>query len=97
MEMLDNLIEETRDKLADIQQIKKCSSCECLLDTVEAILGDLKGEESQLAQTVQQEMAEWLTTGNQNPHKCLGCETCLPIEPYNYFSKAIRGFRRCIG
>jgi len=90
-EMMDKLIEETRDKLADIQQIKKCSSCECLLDTVEAILGDLKEEKSQLTRTIQQEMAKWLTAGNQNRHKCLGCETCLPIEPYNHFSKVIRG------
>lgn len=89
--MFDEITEETRDKLADIQQIKKCSSCECLLDTVEAILCDLKGEDSPLAQTVQQEMGEWLTTGNQNRHKCLGCEKCLPIEPYNHFSKVIRG------
>ncbi|MHB1652564.1 MAG: DUF4346 domain-containing protein [Desulfitobacteriaceae bacterium] len=36
-------------------------------------------------------MTEWLRHGNQNRHKCLGCETCLPIEPYNQFSLAIRG------
>ncbi len=89
--MLNDAITRIHDELNKIQQVKKCRSCECLLDTLEAIIGDLKDSDDPNAGNVRAEMLQWFEEGNNARHQCLGCETCLPIEPYNEFSKLIRG------
>ncbi len=89
--MFEDAITKAWEQLNEIRQIKKCSSCECLLDTLEAIIGDLKDIDGSNAKDVREEMLEWFEDGNKTRHKCLGCETCLPIEPYNQFSKLVRG------
>lgn len=89
--VLEKLVGEIRDQFAEIREIQKCHSCECLLDSIEAVMDDLEKEKIPLASTIRLEMGEWLRQENQNRHPCLGCETCLPIEPYNRFSMAIRG------
>lgn len=89
--MFEDAITKAWDQLNEIRQIKKCRSCECLLDTLEAIMGDLKDIDASNAKDVRVEMFEWFENGNINRHPCLGCEDCLPIEPYNQFSKLIRG------
>ncbi|KLU62959.1 tetrahydromethanopterin S-methyltransferase subunit A [Peptococcaceae bacterium CEB3] len=89
--MFEDAITKAWDQLNEIRQIKKCRSCECLLDTLEAIRGDLQDIDASNAKDIRVEMSEWFEDGNINRHPCLGCEDCLPIEPYNQFSKSIRG------
>lgn len=62
-----------------------------MLDTLEAITGDLADIDGSNAKDVREEMLQWYEEGKRTRHKCLGCETCLPIEPYNQFSKLIMG------
>lgn len=89
--MLNDAITRIHDELSEIHETKKCHSCECLLDTLEAIIGDLKDNDDPTTENVRAEMSQWLEEGNKSRHQCLGCETCLPIKPYNEFSKLIRG------
>lgn len=85
--MFDEAILRVREELNEIRQIKKCRSCECLLDTVDAVKGDIANIDAPMIESLLTEMSDWLAEGNQNRHNCLGCEVCLPIAPYNEFSK----------
>lgn len=76
-------------ELDRVRQVNKCSSCECLLDVLENVQGDLEQIGTAEADKARADMQRWLEEGNQNRHQCLGCEVCLPIKPYNQFS-AIR-------
>lgn len=91
--MLEDLIQRTVTQLGEIQMIKKCSSCEFLLDTLEAIQSDLKEMNSPSAMEVQKELETWVNEGKLQRHPCLGCEICHPIQPYNEFSLEMRGLK----
>lgn len=90
MSDFDEAINRIHEKLKNIHNIKKCRSCECLLDVLDALQGDLQNSESPTAKVVREDMLLWFKEGNQNRHPCLGCEICLPIEPYNEFGKLSR-------
>lgn len=79
-------IEQLREALTVVRQTKKCESCECLLDVLEGLQDDLGGLGTPEAEATKAEIRSWFDQGNAHRHKCLGCETCLPIEPYNRFS-----------
>lgn len=87
---LEEVVRLAHRDLGQVRRVKKCSNCECLLDVLEAVQGDLARFESPEAQAVRVSMQGWLEEGNKERHKCLGCENCLPIEPYNQFSRSLR-------
>ncbi len=77
--------------LDQVRQVKKCASCECLLDVLDAIQADLGEIDTPQAKAARVDMKRWLEEGNKKRHQCLGCEVCLPIEPYNRFSALLHG------
>ncbi len=87
---LDKAVQQVHQELDRVRQVKKCTGCECLLDVLEAIQGDLAQVGTPEAEAAQIDMQRWLEEGNNRRHRCLGCEVCLPIEPYNQFSTLVR-------
>lgn len=83
-------IKRVHRKLGQVHQVNQCGSCECLLDVLENVMDDLGQIRAVEADTARAEMQCWLEEGNKNRHQCLGCEVCLPIEPYNQFSALVR-------
>ncbi len=81
-----DMIERVHEDLDRVRQIKKCVSCECLLDVLQAMQADLEGIDSPEATAARADFQQWFDTGNAKRHRCLGCEVCLPTEPYNLFS-----------
>ncbi|MHB0886587.1 MAG: hypothetical protein ACYC41_11985 [Bacillota bacterium] len=88
---LSKAVQQVRQELDQVRQVKKCTGCECLLDVLEAIQGDLAQVGTPEAEAAQVDMRRWLEDGNKKRHRCLGCEVCLPTEPYNQFSALLRG------
>ena len=86
----DKVVQQVRQELDQVRQVKKCTGCECLLNVLEAIQGDLAQVGTPEAEAAQADMQQWLEEGNKKRHRCLGCEICLPIEPYNQFSALLR-------
>lgn len=91
MEDFNEMIIEVRQELDNVRQVKKCRACECFLDVVEGVKGDLEKIDTQESKSAQEDMKRWLTEGNKERHSCYGCEECLPISPYNRFSARLKG------
>lgn len=87
---LSQAIARVHDDLNNVRQIKKCASCECLLDVLQALQTDLEGIDVPESAAARADFQRWLGTGNVRRHGCLGCEVCLPTEPYNRFSALLR-------
>ncbi len=90
MSDLNEAIRQVREELDRVRKVKKCASCECLLDVLEAVRGDLGEVGTPEAEAARVDMQRWFEAGNPKRHRCLGCEVCLPIEPYNRFSALLR-------
>lgn len=84
-------IKLVHSELDEVRQTKKCSSCECLLDVLEAVTSDLKNINDPEIMAIRAEMESWHEEGNKKRHSCLGCEVCLPIKPYNRASLILSG------
>lgn len=82
----EEVIKQVYLELDRIRQVKKCTSCECLLDVLDAVQEDFSKVGTPQAKTALEDMRLWFKEGNEKRHKCLGCEECLPIKPYNRFS-----------
>lgn len=77
------------EDLDQVRHIKKCTSCECLLDVLEAIRADLADVDSAEAESARADFGVWWEAGNAKRHRCPGCEPCLPIAPYNLLNAAL--------
>lgn len=84
-------ITATHEELNRVRHIKKCTSCECLLDVLEAIHADLADVDAADAQIARADFQAWWAVGNVKRHRCPGCEPCLPIAPYNQLNAALAG------
>jgi tetrahydromethanopterin S-methyltransferase subunit A len=84
-------IATVHEDLDQIRHIKKCTSCECLLDVLEAIRVDLADVDSAEAERTRTDFGAWWAAGNAKRHRCPGCEPCLPIAPYNQLNAALAG------
>lgn len=84
------IIKQVYKELNEVRQTKKCTSCECLLDVLEAVAGDLEKINDVEIETILAELERWHEAGNKKRHSCLGCEVCLPIGPYNCISSMLR-------
>lgn len=91
MEDFDEMIIDVRQELDNVRQVKKCMACECFLDVVEGVKGDLEKIDTQESRSAQEDMERWLSEGNKERHSCYGCEECLPISPYNRFNARLKG------
>lgn len=89
MTISEKEIQEVYQELDKIRQIKKCKSCECLLDVLEAMQDDLSTILVNGTENVKDGFKRWLEEGQKERHKCLGCEECLPIAPYNKFNAVL--------
>ncbi len=87
---INEVIADVRRELDQVRQVKKCRGCECLLDVLESIQGDLSTVGTPEAKATREELGAWFEMGNAKRHRCLDCEVCLPIEPYNRFSAFLR-------
>lgn len=83
---LNEAIKRVHGELDRVRQFKKCTSCECFLDVLEAVQVDLGEIGTSQAEAARTDIQRWSEEGNKNRHHCLGCEVCLPIEPYNQFN-----------
>ncbi|OLN30115.1 DUF4346 domain-containing protein [Desulfosporosinus metallidurans] len=91
MEDFNEMIKEIHQELDNVRQLKKCTACECFLDVIEGVKGDLEKIDTQDSKAAQEDMKHWLSAGNKERHACYGCEECLPISPYNRFSASLKG------
>lgn len=87
--MLNEAIAKVHQDLKEVHGIKKCSNCECLLDVLEWLKQDLENIKDTDTEFIKREFNEWFDAGNKQRHQCLGCEVCLPTEPYNQFSAVL--------
>jgi len=83
-------IRQVHEDLNRVRLVRKCTSCECLLDVLQAVQVDLAGIGSPEAQSARADFRAWFEAGNAKRHGCLGCEVCLPTEPYNRFSSFLQ-------
>jgi tetrahydromethanopterin S-methyltransferase subunit A len=86
---LDIAIATVREELDRVRHIKKCTSCECLLDVLQAVDADIADVDSSEAEAARADFQAWWEAGNAKWHRCPGCEPCLPIAPYNQFNTAL--------
>lgn len=91
MDDFNEMIKEIHQELDNVRQVKKCTACECFLDVIEGVKGDLEKIDTQESKSAQEDMKRWLSEGNKERHSCYGCEECLPISPYNRFSAHLKG------
>lgn len=91
MEDFNEMIKEIHQELDNVRQVKKCTACECFIDVIEGIKGDLEKIDTQESKSAQEDIKRWLSEGNKERHSCYGCEECLPINPYNRFSASLKG------
>ena len=76
--------------LAKVGDIEKCRTCHCYVDVLRQVredilsrdLADLPEAES-LDEMIGRAYAEQF-------HGCLGCDPCLPVEPFNAFNELLR-------
>ncbi len=87
--VLETTIAQVHAELDQIRRVKKCTSCECLLDVLHAVRTDLADVDSAEAEAARADFHSWEETGNVKRHRCPGCEPCLPIAPYNVFNAAV--------
>jgi len=88
---LDLAIEQFQREMDRVRQIKKCTSCECLLDVLDAVQSDIADIDTPMAAAARRDLRRWWEEGNRKRHRCPGCEVCLPIAPHNQFSAALQG------
>ncbi len=88
---LDLAIEHFYREIDRVRQVKKCTSCECLLDVLDAGQSDIADIDMPIAAAARRDLRRWWEEGNQKRHRCPGCEVCLPIAPHNQFSAALQG------
>jgi tetrahydromethanopterin S-methyltransferase subunit A len=82
-------IAQAHEELDRVRYVKKCTSCECLLDVLEAIRADIADVDAAEAETAHADFQTWWQAGNAKRHRCPGCEPCLPIAPYNQLNSAL--------
>ena len=93
MEEHNNVINKIQKKLSGVQQIEKCKKCECFLNVLEAVQGDLTEIGADKGEPIFKDIEQWLDAGYQGKHSCLDCKICSPLKPYEEFNKEVRSER----
>lgn len=70
-------------ELADVRASGACPGCECLHYVTGAGAEALLESDVPVAREVGRELAASVAASGRPTHGCLGCETCLPVEPHN--------------
>ena len=90
MEAYKKVINKVHKELNEVQQIEKCKNCECFLNVLEAVQGDLTDMGVEKGKSIFRDIEQWLDEGYKGKYSCLECKICPPIKPYEEFSKEVR-------
>lgn len=90
MEGYNKVINKIQSELSEVQQIEKCKNCECFLNVLEAVQGDLTDIGVDKGEPIFRDIEQWLDVGYKDKYSCLGCKICPPLKPYEEFSKEVR-------
>ena len=91
MEAYKKVINKIHKELNEVQQIDKCKKCECFLNVLEAVQGDLTDIGVNMDEPILRDIEQWLDDGYKGKYSCLGCKICPTLKPYEEFSKEVRG------
>jgi hypothetical protein len=80
---------ELREELNEIAAVEDCAACECLLGIAAQALADLRRLPGDEARDAEDDLRGILAVGRREPHPCLECDPCLPVEPYRRFRQAL--------
>ena len=77
-------------ELAKVGDIEKCRMCHCYVDVLRQVQEDVlsRGLADLPEAEVLDEMIGRAYAGQS--HGCLGCDPCLPVEPFNSFNELLR-------
>jgi hypothetical protein len=80
---------ELREELNEIAAVEACAACECLLAIAAQALADLRRLPGDEGRDAEDDLRRILVAGRREPHPCLECDPCLPVEPYRRFRQAL--------
>lgn len=86
----NNVINKIHKELNAVQQIEKCKNCECFLNVLEAVQGDITDIGVDKGEPIFRDVEQWLDVGYKDKYSCLGCKICPPLKPYEEFRKEVR-------
>ena len=75
--------------LAKVGDIEKCRTCHCYVDVLRQVQEDiLSGDLADLPEA--EALDEMIGRAySEQSHGCLGCDPCLPVEPFNAFNELL--------
>ncbi len=76
-------------KLISVGSEARCRSCRCYLDVLRQVRADILSRD--LADLPEAEVLDEMIgrAYAEQSHGCLGCDPCLPVEPFNAFNEAM--------
>lgn len=75
------------DELVKIGDVEKCRTCHCYVDVLRQVQEDILSRD--LADIPEAEALDEMIgrAYAEQSHGCLGCDPCLPVEPFNAFNE----------
>jgi len=76
-------------ELAKVGDIEKCRTCHCYVDVLRQVQEDVLSRD--LADLPEAEALDEMIgrAYAEQSHGCLGCDPCLPVEPFNVFNELL--------
>jgi tetrahydromethanopterin S-methyltransferase subunit A len=76
-------------ELAKVGDIEKCRTCHCYVDILRQVQEDILSRD--LADIPEAEVLDEMIgrAYAEQSHGCLGCDPCLPVEPFNAFNELL--------
>ena len=76
-------------ELAKVGDIEKCRTCHCYVDVLRQVQEDILSRD--LADIPEAETLDEMVgrAYAEQSHGCLGCDPCLPVEPFNAFNELL--------
>lgn len=77
-------------ELTKVGDIEKCRTCHCYVDVLRQVQEDILSRD--LADLPEAEALDEMTgrAYAEQSHGCLGCDPCLPVEPFNAFNELLQ-------
>lgn len=77
-------------ELAKVGDIEKCRTCHCYVDVLRQVQEDILSRD--LADLPEAETLDGMIgrAYAEQSHGCLGCDPCLPVEPFNAFNELLQ-------
>lgn len=83
----EEALERFYNELLKIHEVKKCRTCECFHETLDDLNDALKSIDERKLNHIRDDLTKWRK--ETRLHSCLGCDPCLPVDPWNEFQKMI--------